>query len=277
MKTNKHKNFNIYNANYEQVLFDVLSDNNPKHSGRIIINDDDIENVSLVRLQHNNIDTFDFCTRKFIINGKNRILSSCFSIYQFQSNIIDIPFQSDFKDFDFKMPLNYAEFCNVLIYQGSLEEQKEPKFSTTLEGRNDDYEMVVSLLSLQKPLQTNEKKEAYVVLQNTSRENKSVNLVDLFYQYDSTNFIESPLLKIKNIHFDSESRKFKMIRVWSKNQNAITDIIEYNDEKITTLNYFSANQFQSSIIDIPKDFEINPETKIIVNIPSNTTILYHFM
>ena len=52
---------------------------------------------------------------------------------------------------------------------------------------------------------------------------------------------------------------------------------EASEMKIETPCYFSAYQFQANMVDVPRDFNITADGKIMVNIEGNTSVMYHFL
>ena len=68
---NKYKQVEIYNANHEIININPLSNEQVKHTGAMVINDDDFEDISLIRLQFNKR-PFDFLLRPFYFLGKKR-------------------------------------------------------------------------------------------------------------------------------------------------------------------------------------------------------------
>lgn len=264
---NKHKQFEIHNANREEVLIDTLSNEQVKHSGRIVFNDDNFENTSLIRLQYD-IDVFNFLTRKFYVMGKKINLSSYFSINQYQSTILDIPFSCKLNELGLKIPLKHREFCQVTIFEG----KGEPLLPIN-ESR---------LINAGKPLSmemryTLPNKEVYVVIKNTTSKSKEVNLIDLA---QGKNIPQG--IVIENSGFNLEGgTDFNLLKIWSKNNTHLCEPVYYSygevEEKIAVQNYFSAMQWQSNMIDVPHDFKIITKSKIMVNLPSNARTMYSFL
>ncbi len=222
-----------------------LSDDQAIHSGRIVDEDDKFDNTALIRIQYS-ADRFDFFTREFCLKGEKVNLSRYFSINQFQSTLVDIPFICSLDELDFKIPTKRRESIYVTIF-GCKEGE------------------VVKNTELPK-------KEIWVVLENTLSRTKEVDLISLA-QGEKPPIgvvVSSSEFKIKG------GQDFPMLRVWG-GTNQIGSIITYENEIIAPNSYFSANQFQSGIIDIKKDFTISPKSEIKVNIEGKTKVMYHFL
>lgn len=245
------KQIKVYNADNSIVNVSPLSDDNKKHSGRIILNGDDeyFENISMLRFQYI-MDSFDFLTRPFYILGKKFNLSSYFSANQYQSGIIDVPFNASLKELDLKIPLGNMEYCIVTMY----------------EGKNPDA------IKIKLP-----NKQFYVVINNTSSESFKVNLVDLVQGKNIPKGIE-----IENSDFNiSESHNFNLLRIMGT-QSQINNPVNFelsdgNIYEIKTAMYWSANQFQSNIIDVPIKIDVFEDKSIMVNIESKSRVMYHLM
>ncbi len=248
-----YKQIEIYNHSGNPLLMNPLSDDQQKHSGRVVTHDDDFDTVGLIRLQFET-DVFNFLTREFYILGRKVNLSSYFSVNQFQSGIIDIPFICSIKDLDFKIPLRHHESCYITMYSAD-------------EG----------VLSKNTELP---QKEIYVFVENTSSKSKTVNLIAL------AQGINLPLgIKTLSREFNVEGgNDFSLLRVWSKTRQIAEPIYyKYKEgeedviKKIHPSSYMSPHQFQGHIIDVQEKFVITPDTEINVNIASWEKVMFHFL
>ncbi len=252
----KYKIIEIYNHSGDTLLMNPLSDDQVKNSGRLIHQDDEFVDVGMIRLQfHMNL--FDFMTREFYMLGKKFNFSSYFSVNQFQTGIMDIPFVAFMKDIDIKIPLKHHEWCAISFYESSKNEIRSPLPN----------------------------KEVYIVIENTSSKSKDVNLIDLAQGLN----IPKGII-VTNSEFNIVGgNDFKLLRIWGKGSQ-ITEPIYYQEgdykftdgkplsiSKIEPQSYFSANQFQSGIIDVNKKFVITPESEIKVHIASKEKVMYHFL
>lgn len=250
MNNYNHKRIEIYNANHETLAVNPFSSEQKEHSGRIIYHDDDFENISLMRFQFD-MDFFDFLTRPHYIKGKKVNLSSYFSINQFQTGILDVPFISNINELDMKIQLKYRDFCTLTFFENAGNNKLEKAFAP--------------------------KSEVYALINNTSTESHKVNIIDLAQGINVQKGIT-----IENSNFDVEKgNDFKLMRVWSKTIHQINEPISIiKDDKETIVKvaaYWSAYQLQNNVLDVPYDFNINSDSKIMVNIASKAKVFYNFL
>ncbi len=239
------KSIEVYNSSRDFLFMNPLSDEQEKHSGRIVDADDNFENTDLIRLQYT-ADKFDFFTREFCLKGQKANLSRYFSIEQFQSGIIDIPFVCPIDELDFKIPTKRRESIYVTIFGNSKEKLNTEK--------------------TQLPTT-----EIYIVIENTLSRTKEVDLISLAQG-------EKPPIGIvvsSNAFKVEGGNDFSMLRVWGSS-NQICSVVTFDNELITPSSYFSVNQFQSGIVDIKKDFNIKTNTEVKVNIEGKTKVMYSF-
>lgn len=250
----KYKQVEIYNANHEIININPLSDEQVKHTGSIVFNNDDFEDISLIRLQFNKR-PFDFLLRPFYFLGKKRNISSYFSVNQFQDTILDIPMDCKLNELDFKIPMGYAEFCTVTVF--------DKKTSGMVSSPTNSYP----------------NKEFYVVLRNDFKDAKEVNLIDLAQGKEPS----SLGITVLNNDFNADFEKFRvgiefgLMRVWTNKPSQFSQMVMDDNTPININNYFSASQFQSVCVDVHRPFVITPEKKLTVMIESGATAMYHFI
>ena len=240
-----HTNIDIYNANRETVYVNPLSKEQVPHSGSIILNEELVKNVSLIRLMYN-IDAFSFLTRPFYIAGEKVNLSNYFSKNQYQSGILDIPVSFEVGKLGLKIPLNFSEFCSVTLF-----------------GMNTS---VVSPCTLKK-------KEIYVLVSNESRYQKEVDLIELSKWQNKISDEKLSGIVVSNNNYNIEDGNFNLLRIWKKGEGGFMPI-DYNGNRIDTYLYFTPDQFNGNIIDVPMDIKVDSDTKLMTTINPKSKVMF---
>lgn len=238
--------FDLYNSNRKMVYVDPLGKEFENNSGSIKINENEMfENGALIRLQYHHMDSFDFLTRPMYVFGKKINLSSYFSVNQYQSGIIDIPFGFKLSELDLKIPLCFMEHCMVTIFEGTSENKI-----------HDD--------------------SSYALIENNSLESINVDLIELFKggkQHNDINIINSNFVEGRD--------DYSMMRIWSKNLNQF-EIPIFNKTKEGEVNiepntYLSPYQMTSNVIDITQKFDLSKTESIETTIMPKTKIMFHIL
>lgn len=242
--------FDLYNANRDVVYVNPFAKDFVKNSGSIRIGvsqkeDEDFKSIELMRLQFN-IDIFDFLSRPFFLFDKKVNLSSYFSVNQFQSGIIDIPFEAEIEDLNLRIPLKFMEHVCVTFFEGKSKGNKLHE------------------------------QGSYVVVENTSLESVKVNLIDLFKGIN-----ENEKIKITNNDFNKDKTNYELMRVWTNQQSQcempILNKSKDSSDKIEPISYLSHMQFQSNIIDIQHKFDLSKIESIETTIMGRTKVMYHLL
>ena len=242
--------FDLYNANRDVVYVNPFAKDFVKNSGSIRIGvsqkeDEDFKSIELMRLQFD-IDIFDFLSRPFFLFDKKVNLSSYFSVNQFQSGIIDIPFEAEIEDLNLRIPLKFMEHCCITFFEGKSKGNKLHE------------------------------QGSYVVVENTSLESVKVNLIDLFKGIN-----ENEKIKITNNDFNEDKTNYELMRIWTKNHNQfevhVLNKSKDSLDKIEPINSFSANQFQAGIVDVKYKFDLSKIESIETTIMGRTKVMYHLL
>ena len=255
---------NIYNQNYTTKLINPFSKTLDKHTGVVSYTENDLEldnkiddfnksesRVGFIRFMFHDIK--DFMYKYFIVNGKKNMYLKYFSLYQFQSGILDICLSEVIRDIKFEIPSKRDATAYFFT------EKKIFTLNESNSRKNND--------------------KLCIIAENLSSGIRTVNLLQENFKNgysDDDIKIEVPI----NALSENETITCNLIRCVSENtlqlRAEVVSIKNKDNFHLNQAEYFSALQFQDIGIDIPTEIEINFGGKFEITLLPKTKVMYMF-
>jgi len=267
IESNKEKDIlqlNIYNQNYTNKLINPFSKTLDKHTGVISFPEDDVNldnkiddfiqsesRVGFIRFMVSDIT--DFMYKYYIVNGKKNMYLKYFSLYQFQSGIIDISLSEVIRDVKFEIP--------------SRRDATAYFFTET------------EVYGLYRNNSADNSDKLCIIAENLSSEIRTVNLLQENFKNgfnDNDIKIEIP---INNLN-ENETINCNIFRCVSENTlqliAEVSSIKNKDNFMINQAEYLTVSQYQNIGVDIPTEIEINFGGKFEIKLLPNTRVMYMF-
>lgn len=234
------KSFLMYNANYSQKTVS-LKGGNQDHCGCITVADAEMTHTTFLRLQFGNGKPINFLTEGVLINNQKIYPFSYFSLFQFQSNIIDIPFNSSWDDFDFKIPIKFMNHVNVHVFGANNPEESIDKY--------------------------NPSESAFISFKNKRKSTVEVDILNLLLSDE-----EHPFIEIIDKNIQNTNTKFSLLRLMSSNPQQYYQEVHTENGTVKISEFLSLSNFQD-FVEVPVSVSPHPVSTLKMKILPETTVI----
>lgn len=259
----KNLGLKAYNQNFTTKKINLLSLDNEKHTG-VLSHDKNEEELSiyldkfkkgdklvdLFRIQSTNL--LDLMFSGFYKNGRKSMFMDYFSLNQFQTGILDVPFNGEEIN-NLEVELAPNSNCYFTIFEKEEVKTKDDLNQFFIEKK---YNSIC------------------IIAENKSRKVQKINLLDINF---NNGFIDDKIeIEIPINETNGCVLKSKLVRAFCKKTEQLIGFININGMKIEQSQFWSANQFQSIGIDMPLELDIKFGNEFEISLLPNTKVMYIF-